>query len=162
MPEKLIEGMYSSYYDPGFSLVGTLFILIIGALIGFIISFFIIRYATRANELLDIQKKTLQELKVQNELLSDDKGNSEINSFYLDELKKLQSSDMVSKSGYVNHSNVEKMAKSYKKFIEEVETKNLSILSARKSFQAEIDRLSSELNENQKMSFLSVYRERLK
>ncbi|CBJ83052.1 hypothetical protein; putative exported protein [Xenorhabdus bovienii str. Jollieti] len=153
--------MYS-HYDPGLSLAGILFILVISALIGFTISFFIMRYATRANELLDIQKKILQELKVQNELLSGDKGNSDISSFYLNELKKLQSSDVVSKSGYVNHSNVEKMAKLYKKFMEEIETKNLSIFSARKAFQSEINRLSSELNENQRMSFLNVYKERLK
>ncbi|MDE9447750.1 YebO family protein [Xenorhabdus bovienii] len=151
--------MYSSYYDSGFSLTSTFLILIIGALIGFIISFFIIRYASRANELLDIQKKTFQELKVQNELLSGDKGSSEINSFYLNELRKLQSSDIVSKSGHIYHSNVEKVVNLYNNFMEETEIKNLSILSTRKLFQSEIDRLLSELNENQKMSFLSIYRE---
>ncbi|PHM72998.1 YebO family protein [Xenorhabdus sp. KJ12.1] len=154
--------MYNSYYEPGLSLTVTFFILTIGVLIGFVVSFFIIRYATRANELLDIQKKTLQELKVQNELLSGEKGNSEISSLCLDGVRKLHSSDVLERGGSVAQYKVMNIVKLHNDLMAEVEIKNLSILSARKAFQAEIDRISSELNESQKIAFLSFYKEGLK
>ncbi|PHM45870.1 hypothetical protein Xmau_00261 [Xenorhabdus mauleonii] len=154
--------MYNSYDDSGFSLLGPFFILIIIALVGLAINFFIIRYASRANELLDTQKKILQELKIQTALLSGDKGNSEINSAYLDAIRKMQSTNLLEKGGMVAQYRVMDVAKLYNNLMAEVEAKNLSIMSARNAFQAEIDRLSSELNESQKMSFLSYYKENIK
>ncbi|MDX7986705.1 hypothetical protein FE392_05055 [Xenorhabdus sp. 12] len=154
--------MYNSYDDSGFSLLGPFFILLIIALIGLAINFFIIRYASRANELLDTQKKILQELKIQTALLSGDKGNSEISSVYLDTIRKMQSTNLLEKGGMVAQYRVMDVAKLYNNLMAEVEAKNLSIMSARNAFQAEIDRLSSELNESQKMSFLSYYKENIK
>ncbi|MDX7993249.1 hypothetical protein [Xenorhabdus littoralis] len=154
--------MYSSHYDSGLSLSGVLFVLIIIVLIGLTINFFIIRYASRANELLDIQKKTLQELRIQTALLSGDKGNIEISSVYLDRARKLQSIDILERGGPVVRYKVVDVANLYNNLMAEVETKNLSVLSAKKAFQTEIDRISSELNESQKISFLSYYKENIK
>ncbi|MDC9605610.1 YebO family protein [Xenorhabdus griffiniae] len=154
--------MYNSYYDSASSLSGAFFILIIIVLIGLAINFFIIRYASRANELLDVQKKLLQELRIQTALLSGDKGNIEISSIHLDRVRKLQSTDILEMGGPVVRYKVEDIANLYNNLMIEVEAKNLSILSAKKAFQVEIDRISSGLNEPQKTFFLNVYRENIK
>ncbi|AOM42633.1 hypothetical protein [Xenorhabdus hominickii] len=154
--------MYRSHYDSGPSLEVTLFILIIIALVGLVIGFFIIRYASRANELLDVQKKALRELKIQTAILSGDIGSVIINSIYLDEIRKIQSADMLERGGSVSHPKILNVARIYNSFMAEIETKNLPIFSAKKAFESEIERISCELNERQKISFLNVYRENIK
>ncbi|MBD2786200.1 hypothetical protein ID858_17435 [Xenorhabdus sp. DI] len=154
--------MYSSHYDSGLSFTGVLVVLIIIILIGLAINFFIIRHASRANELLDVQKKALQELRIQNALLSGDRGDMEINSVYLDRVRKVQSIDILDRGGPVVLYKVVDIANLYNNLMVEVETKNLSILSAKKAFQTEVDRISSELNEDQRTSFLNFYQENIK
>ncbi len=156
--------MYSSYsrsYDSGLSLESTLFILIIIALIGLVISFFIIRYASRANELLVVQKKALRELKTQTAILSGDTGNVMINSVYLDEIRKIQSSDILERGGSICHPKALRVARIYNSFMAEMETQNTPLFSAKKTFESEIKRISSELNVTQKAELLNIYRENI-
>ncbi|WP_426577010.1 YebO family protein [Xenorhabdus stockiae] len=153
--------MYSSYsssYDSGLSSGGALLILGIILIVGLVISFFIIRYASRANELVEIQKKALQELKIQTAILSGDSGNTEVNAHYLDEIRKIKSADILERSGSVSIPNTIRVAEIYNKFMTEIETKNLSVFSAKKAFESEIDRITNELSETQKVTFLDIYK----
>lgn len=150
--------MYNTY-DYGFSPIGILIILVAVIVAGCVISFLLIRKAVKVNEMISVQNKILNQLILQSEILS---GGDEkpVSSFYLDEVRKWNGSDVIAKGGViVSHPKVESIAKLHNDFINDVNKVGGSILSAKKLFKVEVDRITSGMDTSQKEVFFRVYTE---
>lgn len=148
--------MYNTY-DSGFSPIGILIIWIAVVVVSCFILFVLIRKAVKVNELIAVQNKILNQLVLQSEILS---GGDEkpVNSFYLDEIRKWNGSDVIAKGGViVSHPKVESIAKLHNDFINDVSRTGGSILSAKKLFKVEVDRITSGMDASQKEVFFRVY-----
>ncbi|AGQ32450.1 hypothetical protein M495_18885 [Serratia liquefaciens ATCC 27592] len=155
------EGIVYNTYDSGFSLIGILIIWIAVVVISCVILFVLIRKAVKVNELIAVQNKILNQLVLQSEILSGGEG-KQVSSFYLDEVRKWNGSDVIAKGGViVSHPKVESIAKLHNDFINDVNKKGGSILSAKKLFKVEVDRITSGMDASQKEVFFRVYTENL-
>ncbi|MFP7605052.1 hypothetical protein [Serratia quinivorans] len=150
--------MYNTY-DSGFSPIGILIIWIAVVVVSCAILFFLIRKAVKVNELIAVQNKILNQLVLQSEILSGGEGKP-VSSFYLDEVRKWNGSDVIAKGGViVSHPKVESIAKLHNDFINDVNKMGGSILSAKKLFKVEVDRIASGMDAAQKEVFFRVYTE---
>ncbi|HEJ0403076.1 hypothetical protein PTR28_05870 [Serratia marcescens] len=152
--------MYDAY-DYGLSPIGGLTIWFFIIVVSCMVLFVTIRKAVKVNELLAVQNRILRQLELQSEILSGDYTRP-VSSIYLDEIRQWSIDDVIAKGGIiVSHPKVEAVAKLYNNFMDDVGRNGGSILSAKKLFKVELDRIISKMDASQKEVFLKIYSEQI-